>query len=100
MRESPFARGTDIAALADVPAPSTRATTAGIFKLDIFMAFTSHNGADPYDESHWRTPIKGRAPPNGSLPPSLEPPQMLAELFGIAEEQISIRPLTVGEHRL
>jgi hypothetical protein len=39
MLEPPLARGTDIAALADVTAPSTKATTAGIFKLDTFMAF-------------------------------------------------------------
>jgi hypothetical protein len=49
MLESPLARGTGIAAFADVTAPSTRAATAGILKLDTFMAFTSHNGASSRD---------------------------------------------------
>jgi hypothetical protein len=37
MLVSPLAGATGIAALADVTAPSTKTTIAGIFKLDIFM---------------------------------------------------------------
>jgi hypothetical protein len=35
----PLAGATGIAALADVAAPSTKATIAGIFELDAFMGF-------------------------------------------------------------
>jgi hypothetical protein len=50
MVESPLAGGcTAIAALADVTAPRARAATAGIIKLDTFMAFSSHNGASKQD---------------------------------------------------
>jgi hypothetical protein len=58
MLESPLARGTGIAALADVTVPSARATTAGIFKLNIFMGsppIMAHAMGNKQRQLGWRS---------------------------------------------